>query len=170
MAPSSQINEQQCVVPARGGRYTMTVQRAEAGASAKGRIYVANRSGLTLASIAVALFAANAQAAIVAQWLLDEQGISDGTFATDTTGNWNGVYTDGSFFGSGTFTSVTGHEGTPNSAVAFNKDTFIQVDAPPDPTVPNDAGGILTNNDLGTNGWQVEFWMRPDQNLCEDTF
>ena len=148
----------------------MTVQRAEAGASAKGRIYVANRSGLTLASIAVALFAANAQAAIVAQWLLDEQGISDGTFATDTTGNWNGVYTDGSFFGSGTFTSVTGHEGTPNSAVAFNKDTFIQVDAAPDPNDPNDAGGILTNNDLGTNGWPLEFWMRPDQNLCEDTF
>ena len=130
---------------------------------------MASRSSLTLASMVIALFAANAQAAIVAQWLLDEQGISDGTVATDTTGNWNGVYIDGSFFATGTFTSVTGHDGIPNSAVAFNKDAFIQVDTPPDPNDPNDPGGILTNNDLGTNGWHVEFWMRPDANFFKHT-
>ena len=127
---------------------------------------MANRSSLTLASMAVALFAAHAQTAIVAQWLLDEQEISDGTVAADTTGNWDGMYTDGSFFASGTFTSVTGHDGTPSSAVQFNKDAFVNVDtpAPADANDPNQPGGILALSP----SFMTELWFKPVDGLHDE--
>ena len=117
------------------------------------------KMSLALASMAVvALLAANAQAAIIAQWLLDEDSIArDVTIAADTTGNYDGTYHDGAFFGQSDPSSVTGHDGTPNSAVQFTKDQYVEILAPADPNDPSDIGGIL----MKTPDFMVDLWFRP---------
>ena len=84
------------------------------------------KTSLAVASMAVvAMFATPVQAAIVAQWHLDEDPIAlDSTIAADTTASHPGQYLDASFFATGAASSVTGHDGTPHSAVQFNKDAF----------------------------------------------
>jgi len=50
--------------------------------------------------IVVAAFSADGQAAVLAEWLLDESQITvDVTTAADTTGNYDGTYLDTAFFG-----------------------------------------------------------------------
>ena len=122
------------------------------------------RLSLALASMAmVALFAAQAQAAIVAEWLLDDPGpiILGSTVATDTVNGFNGEYRDSSFFASGAAESVTGHTGVPNSAIHFNKDAYVYIDAPRD---PNDTcgqgdpcGGIIGYD---PDSSMVELWFK----------
>ena len=123
---------------------------------------MANRWSLALTSMAVlVLCAAQAQAAILAQWLLDEQDITLGsTVATDSVNGFDGEYKDGSFFASGAAESVTGHTGVPNSAVHFNKDAYVYINAPRD---PNDTcgkgdpcGGILGYD---PDSSMVELWF-----------
>ena len=48
----------------------------------------------------IAVVSTPVQAALVAEWLLDEPDpiTFDSTVAVDTTGSWNDVYKDGSFF------------------------------------------------------------------------
>ena len=98
--------------------------------------------GLALASLAaVASLATPVQAALIAEWRLDENPITtDVTVAIDTTGNWNGIYKDSSFFGASDAVSVTGHDGVENSAVKFNKDQYIEIATPLDPNDPNYKG------------------------------
>ena len=128
--------------------------------STRGRFTMASRLSLALASMAVALFAANAQAALIAQWLLDENPITtDVTVASDTTGNWNGTYKDSAFFGAGDAISVTGHDGVPNSAVQFTKDQFVEIATPLDPNDPNVVGGIIPRD---PSGFMYEMWFRLD--------
>ena len=122
---------------------------------------MSNRRCFAWASMAVvAMFSAQAQAAIVAQWLLDENPITtDATTAIDTTGNWNGTYKDGAFFGAGDAISVTGHTGVANTAVRFTKDQFVQIDTPlpDDPMDPNTPGGIIANSP----SFMVDLWFMP---------
>lgn len=85
----------------------------------------------------------------------------DTTVAADTTGNWDGVYHDSSFFASGEATSVTGHDGVPNSAVKFNKDAGMQILTPTDPNDLTENGGILARD---PDGFMVDLWFREHQN------
>ena len=124
------------------------------------------KTSLALASMAVvAMFATPVQAAIVAQWLLDENPIAlDSTVAADTTANHPGQYLDASFFATGAASSVTGHDGTPNSAVQFNKDAFVEVNVPPDdPNDLNSNGGLLARD---PDGFMIELWFRMDENFA----
>ena len=132
---------------------------------------MSRRNCLALFSMALfAVVSTPVQAALIAEWLLDETDISLGTtVAVDTTGNWNGAYLDGSFFASGTATSVSGYDGTPNSAVHFNKDAFIEINNPGVYAVPDDPssaiiqkGGILPK--VPGQDWMVDLWVKFDQN------
>ena len=112
---------------------------------------------LLVTSAVIGVFMPSAQGAIVAEWLLDENSItSDATEAVDTQGNWNGLYKDGAFFGAGDATSVTGHDGTPNSAVKFTKEQYVAIEALPDSSNPL-VGGIAGRY---ADEFMIEFWFQ----------
>ena len=116
-----------------------------------------HRSSFALASMTVALFAANTQAALEAHWSLDENPITpDVATAADATGNWDGVYKDASFFGEGDPISVTGHTGLPNTAVRFGKNKFVVIETPRDSNDPTHFGGITAP--LGE--FMIEYWFQ----------
>ena len=122
---------------------------------------MSGRTCLVLPSMAlIAVISTPVQAALIAEWLLDENPITtDVTVAIYTTGNWNGTYKDGAFFGAGDAISVTGHDGVPNSAVQFTKDQFVEIATPLDPNDPNVVGGIIPRD---PSGFMYEMWFRLD--------
>ena len=130
---------------------------------------MSGRTCLVLPSMAlIAVVSTPVQAALIAEWLLDENPITtDVTVASDTTGNWNGTYKDSAFFGAGDAISVTGHTGVANTAVQFTKDQYVEIASPADPNDPNDLGGVFPRD---PHGFMYEMWLRFDGQILGSQF
>ena len=130
---------------------------------------MSGRTCLVLPSMAlIAVISTPVQAALIAEWLLDENPITtDVTVASDTTGNWNGTYKDSAFFGAGDAISVTGHTGVANTAVQFTKDQYVEIASPADPNDPNDLGGVFPRD---PHAFMYEMWLRFDGQILGSQF